>query len=224
MGYINGPNIVQDNLIVCYDPQNAQSKNSNTTIHNTVSPQFEGSAYSSFTDLSPKPYPNFLQFNGVNAQATSDALISGTNFPATTAFSLNFWIQHTGTQNGDYQRLFSSNNQFEVAEDTNNKIRIYEGAWNTSTVTINTVGWTNIVVINTVDPLIRIYQNGALEQTISAGRSMTSQPWKLGGNSNSPPNECWKGKLGYFSAYTKELSNAEVIQNYNALKSRFVTS
>ena len=225
MGYINGPNIVQDNLIVCYDPQNTQSKNSDTVVHNTVSPRFQGAAYSSFTDLSPKPYPNFLSFNGLNAQPTSDALISANNFPATSAFSLNFWIQHTGTQNGSYQRLFSSGlSRFEVAEDTSNKIRIYEGAWTTSTVTVNSVGWTNIVVINTVDPEIKIYQNGVLEQTISAGRSMTSVAWRLGGNQNTPPNECWKGKLGYFSAYTKELSNAEVIQNYNALKSRFVTS
>ena len=221
MGYVNGPNIVQDSLIVCYDPQNPISKVSTTIVDNTVSPQFQGTAYSSFVD--PSFYPNYLDFNGTNAQPTSDALISGTNFPATTAFSLNFWIKHTGNQGGNFDRIFSSGNRFEVAEDTSNKIRIFEGAWQTSTVTINTVGWDNIVVINTIDPEIKIYQNGVLEQTITAGRSMTNVAWRLGGNSNNPPNECWQGGIGYFSAYTKELSSLEVVQNYNALKSRFIT-
>lgn len=37
-----------------------------------------------------------------------------------------------------------------------------------------------------------------------------------------PPTELWKGQLPYFMAHTKELTTAEVIQNYNALKSRFI--
>lgn len=218
MGYINGPNIVQDNLIVCYDPQNAQSKNSNTVVHNTVSPQFQGNAYGTFIDPSPVQYPNYLVFDGVN-----DTLSSGTNFPATTAFSLNFWVKHNGAQSGGFDRIFgTSGNRWELAESNTGVLKIYEGAWQTSTVTLDDVGWVNLVVINTVDPLIKIYKNGALEQTISAGRSMTNISWRLGGNSNTTPSECWKGFLGYFSAYTKELSNAEVIQNYNVLKSRFI--
>ena len=66
-----------------------------------------------------------------------------------------------------------------------------------------------------------IYKNGVLAQTIAAGRPMTDVAWRLGGNGNSPATETWKGFLGYFSAYTKSLSGAEVMQNYNALKSRF---
>lgn len=225
MGYINGPNIVQDNLIVCYDPQNPMSRVSTTTIDNTVSPQFQGTAQNTFSD--PGVTPNYLNFRGGSnpGSTTADILYSGTNFPATSAFSLNFWIKHNGNQTDNFDRIFGTDgSRFEVAEDTSNKIRIYEGAWITSTVTINTVGWDNIVVINTVDPEIKIYQNGVLEQTIAAGRSMTNVGWRLGGNSNSSTSdqECWKGFLGYFSAYTKELSNAEVIQNYNALKSRFI--
>ena len=217
MAFINGPNIVQDSLIVCYDPQNSMSKVSNTVVDNTVSPQFKGTAATSFIDPSPAQYPNYLVFDGAN-----DVLNSGTNFPATTAFSLNFWLKHNGNQSANFDRIFGTDgNRFEVAEGINNTIRVFEGAWQTSTVTINSAGWDNIVVINTVDPEIKIYKNGALEQTITAGRSMTNVAWRLGGNGNTPASECWKGFLGYFSAYTKELSNAEVIQNYNALKSRF---
>ena len=219
MAFTNGPNIIMDNLIVCYDAQNPQSWVSNVVVDNVAGSQFQGTAETSFNTPSPIPYPKYLSFDGAN-----DSLHSGTNFPATTGFSLSFWVKHTGVQSGDYNRLFgTAGNRFEIAEDTDDKIRIYEGAWQTSNVTIgSSATFDNIVVINTVDPLIRIYKNGELEQTISAGRSMTNVGWRLGGNSNDPPTEMWKGQLGYFMAHTKELTTSEVQQNFNALKNRFI--
>lgn len=216
MAFINGPNIVKDSLIVCYDPQNPMSKVSNTIVDNTVSPQFQGTAAATFVD--PSSYPNYLDFNG-----SDDVLNSGTNFPATSAYSLNFWIKHNGAQSGGFDRIFgTAGNIFEVAESNTGVLKIFEGAWQTSTVTLDDAGWMNIVVIATADPQIHIYKNGVLEQTIAAGRAITNIGWRLGGNGNTPATETWKGFLGYFSAYTKELLNAEVIQNYNALKSRFI--
>lgn len=195
MAFINGPNIVKDNLIVCYDAQNPLSWVNNIVIENLVSPQFKGTAESAFLTPSPVPYPKYLSFDGV-----SDSLHSGTNFPATTGFSLSFWVKHTGVQSGDYNRLFgTAGNRFEIAEDTDDKIRIYEGAWQTSNVTIeSSATFDNIVVVNTVDPLIHIYKNGVLEQTISAGRSMTNVGWRLGGNSNDPPNRAVERSITIF--------------------------
>ena len=215
MAFINGPNTVKDNLIVCYDPQNPISKVSNTVVDNTVSPQFKGTAAATFVD--PSSYPNYLDFNG-----SDDVLNSGTNFPATSAYSLNFWIKHNGAQSGTHDRIFgTAGNRFEIAESNTGVLKIYEGAWYNSTVTLDDAGWTNLVVVEEPDPGLYIYKNGVLAQTIAAGRPMTDVAWRLGGNGNSPATETWKGFLGYFSAYTKSLSGAEVMQNYNALKSRF---
>ena len=212
-----GPNIVMDDLIVCYDPQNSMSKVSNTIVENVVSPQFKGTATTTFIDPSPPQTPNYLLFDGTN-----DVLNSGTNFPATSAYSLNFWIKHNGAQSGTHDRIFgTAGNRFEIAESNTGVLKIYEGAWNTSTVTLDDAGWTNLVVVEEPDPGLYIYKNGVLAQTIAAGRPMTDVAWRLGGNGNSPATETWKGFLGYFSAYTKSLSGAEVMQNYNALKSRF---
>ena len=85
MAFINGPNTVKDNLIVCYDPQNPISKVSNTVVDNTVSPQFKGTAAATFVD--PSSYPKYLDFNG-----SDDVLNSGTNLPVSNGFSFNFWI------------------------------------------------------------------------------------------------------------------------------------
>lgn len=218
MAFINGPNTVKDNLIVCYDPQNPMSKVSNLVVDNTVSPQFRGTATSTFIDPSPPQTPNYLLFDGTN-----DVLESDTNLPVSTAFSFNFWIKHNGAQAGSFDRLFGSAGfRFEIAESNTGALKIFEGAWNTTSVTLDDAGWMNIVIINTVDPLIKIYKNGALEQSFAAGRSMTSVAWRLGGNGNTPATETWKGFLGYFSYYSKELTTPEVIQNYNVLKSRFI--
>ena len=219
MAFINGPNIVMDNLIVCYDAQNPQSWVSNVVVDNVAGSQFQGSAYTSFNVPSPTPYPKYLSFDGAN-----DVLYSGTSFPATTGFSLSFWVKHTGVQSGNFNRLFGTvGNRFEIAEGTDDTIRIYEGAWQTSTVTIgSSATFDNIVVVNTVDPLLKIYKNGSLAQTISAGRSMTNVGWRLGGNSNTTPTEMWKGQLAHFMAHTKELTTSEVQQNFNALKNRFI--
>jgi len=218
MAFINGPNTVKDSLIVCYDPQNPMSKVSNTIIENTVSPQFKGTAATSFIDPSPPQTPNYLLFDGTN-----DVLNSDTNLPASTAFSFNMWVKHTGAQSGGFDRIFgTSGNRWELAESNTGVLKIYEGAWQTSTVTLDDVGWTNLAIVNTVDPLIKIYKNGVLEQTISAGRAMTDVAWRLGGNSNTPATETWKGFIGYFSYYSKELTTPEIIQNYNVLKSRFI--
>ena len=212
-----GPNIVMDDLIVCYDPQNSMSKVSNTIVENVVSPQFKGTATTTFIDPSPPQTPNYLLFDGTN-----DVLNSGTNFPATSAYSLNFWIKHNGAQSGGFDRIFgTAGNRFEIAESNTGVLKIYEGAWYNSTVTLDDAGWTNLVVVEEPDPGLYIYKNGVLAQTIAAGRPMTDVAWRLGGNGNSPATETWKGFLGYFSAYTKSLSGAEVMQNYNALKSRF---
>tara|TARA_Y100000385_G_C12915043_1_gene559959 strand:- start:259 stop:909 length:651 start_codon:yes stop_codon:yes gene_type:complete len=216
MAFINGPNTVKDNLIVCYDPQNPMSKVSSTIVDNTVSPQFRGTAAATFPD--PSSYPKYLDFNGSN-----DVLNSATNLPASTGFSFNIWVKHNGAQSGGYDRIFGTSGfRFEIAETNTGLIRLYEGSWYTSTVTLDDAGWTNLAIINTVDPLMKIYKNGALQQTLTGGRSMTSQSWRLGGNGNNPATETWKGFIGYFSYYSKELTTPEVIQNYNVLKSRFI--
>ena len=128
MAFINGPNIVMDDLIVCYDPQNPMSKVSTTIVDNVVSPQFQGTAAATFVD--PSSYPNYLDFNGSN-----DVLNSGTNFPATSAYSFNFWIKHNGAQSGTHDRIFGTDgNRFEIAEGSNGTLKIYEGAWYNSSV------------------------------------------------------------------------------------------
>jgi hypothetical protein len=41
------------------------------------------------------------------------------------------------------------------------------------------------------------------------------------GNINNQVRSQWTGDMAFFSVYRKELSAPEVLQNYNALKSRF---
>tara|TARA_R100000541_G_scaffold15083_1_gene24507 strand:+ start:74 stop:838 length:765 start_codon:yes stop_codon:yes gene_type:complete len=111
----------------------------------------------------------------------------------------------------------------------------------TSYQTVNPFGeWSNITV--TVDSTIKLYFNGVLEQT--ASRSCPDIKYGNGNiNTNSDTDLRWVSSLGYAPTleqgagghwrpyngdfglglmYSRILTAAEVLQNYNAQKSRFI--
>jgi hypothetical protein len=79
--------------------------------------------------------------------------------------------------------------------------------------------------VNGTAPM-RIYINGT-EASYFGGSpgngpsswSYTAGPCSIGNRNNSV--EFFSGSFGYFQIYNRALSASEVLQNYNALKSRF---
>ena len=90
-------------------------------------------------------------------------------------------------------------------------------------LTINTSLWYNIVGVYSPSTYIKIYLNG-----VEVATNTTSIPsslymdngisLKLG---NRGDGSSFKGNISLFSLYHKSLSSSEVLQNYNALKTRF---
>jgi hypothetical protein len=83
--------------------------------------------------------------------------------------------------------------------------------------------WFNVTaVFDREDSKIRTYINGILESTtVVPLQSTTPMPSKNPGIGRAACCGLWYGKLAHFSVYSKGLSNTEVLQNHNALKSRF---
>lgn len=83
--------------------------------------------------------------------------------------------------------------------------------------------WFNVVaVFNRSNLLISCYVNGVFQNStsifpLSAERSSGFNP----GIVRSGCCSIWTGKLSYLSTYSKALSAAEILQNYNALKTRY---
>jgi hypothetical protein len=65
------------------------------------------------------------------------------------------------------------------------------------------------------------YINGKLQNTIALGNlSISSNSIRIG----SSPDSFWSkftGNVSTFSIYNRELSATEILQNYNATKSRY---
>ena len=80
--------------------------------------------------------------------------------------------------------------------------------------------WGNVTaVINTTANQVKFYFNGVLNQTTSLTMNLTNTYNQLGRYQTS--NWYVIGELAACYVYNKELSAAEVLQNYNALKGRF---
>ena len=84
--------------------------------------------------------------------------------------------------------------------------------------------WFNVTaVFDRESSKIRTYVNGVLESTISVPLQPTTPmpESRVPGIVRSACCGLWQGKLAYLSVYSKALSETEISQNHNALKSRF---
>ncbi|MEI7917905.1 MAG: LamG-like jellyroll fold domain-containing protein [Candidatus Saccharibacteria bacterium] len=102
----------------------------------------------------------------------------------------------------------------------------YQSA-DTSYTATNT--WVNLVgVFNYTAKTISIYINGvlAVQQTVTFGSNTSvfgsiAQSTQIGALTSDPTITYMNGNLSNVSVYNKQLSSAEILQNFNALKGRY---
>lgn len=123
-----------------------------------------------------------------------------------------FWVGSWNSANVFYFRLGNS------AGCCNNDLTV--GSWS-SVCPLNT--WTNVCVSWKSAGFSRIYVNGSL----SAERSITEIPnandtatGRIGLGHNST-NSTWNGRIDNTFIYNRQLTTAEIFQNYQALRRRY---
>lgn len=83
--------------------------------------------------------------------------------------------------------------------------------------------WYHLVITRVGDNLL-LYSNGVLLSTIPFGSSINVVPSNnllFIGMSQHAAGQCFNGKIGNVSVYSRDLSAAEVQQNFNALRGRY---
>jgi hypothetical protein len=174
-------------------------------------------------------YGGFLVFNGSSQYATTPAI------NLTTAGTVSAWFYKTGTGTPDGANVVdifsnvSSNgaNGWSFGLNTStNKINFYIannggfGVEDFSTQTISNYTWYNVVVTYNGSNKI-IYINGVQDSTFASsvnGNATTN--WSIGSRNTGARN--FQGNIAQASIYNRALSAAEVSQNYNALRNRYV--
>ena len=145
-------------------------------------------------------------------------------------------IANTDFRTGTYTinivcRLNSGTNRRILSGTSNNWLL---GAWNGYIETYYANGWVNTYLgspladsewkfytatVNTASDNYKLYVNGVLKYDNNAG---SQGPYGLSINTGYAGNESSDCSVSFISAYNRVLTPSEILQNYNAIKNRFV--
>jgi len=230
MGAAAGPNIVRSGITLALDSANQRS-------------YISGS--SSWTDLSGNnnngTLTNGPSFSGINCSCIVfdgiDDYVNGGNLGSFySQGTISYWMYSTAVEN--YRNPFSTNyngvnvgirfEQYTTASPyggfsvvIGNDAGTYTGFSYSPSAILTVNSWYNVVLVwNTVTNIATGYLNGDLKFNSSHTYWATTLPAIAVGNGFSSARY-FKGNISSVGIYNKELTATEVLQNYNAIKSRF---
>jgi hypothetical protein len=218
-----GPNTVTNGLVLHLDAGNFKSyPGSGTTWFDKSGNSNNGTLINGPTFNSSNG--GSMVFDGVNDYITTPNVIGGfTNYSAEFWFKLNTntagvekWLgsQYSSAGGGVGRVIFMI--------FTSNKIRNFiNGTSFDGDTTILTNIWYHVVFTRNTTGSGTIYLNGVLDGsgTLSTP-AVQNQPY-INGGTTSFSNRWVNGQIPITRLYNKALSAQEVLQNYNATKSRF---
>jgi len=221
MAFHHSPRIVSDGLILTVDGANVKSYPGSGTTWNDISDGRTGTlqngpAFSTAGGGS-------IDFDGSNDYISFDSTIT-----QLSDYTINAWFFID--TNTDGQGVITWG---QSVTGKRRSLLVWNGGSGTnytvrsSTYGSNPAGSTNIVsgqwwhaaisVVN--DGTAKIYVNGALETTSTNTLNTPSSNTLYVGRTAS--GEYFNGKIAIVNVYNRVLTDAEVTQNYNALKGRF---
>ena len=222
MGIFRGPNIVTDNLTFAIDAGSTRSyPGSGTTatdLSGTNNVTLSGVGFASNNG-------GVFVYDGVDDQGTAG------DFFNYQAFTINLWVKpgstqvqyadiidndHNGDRNWVCQQSSTSQNLY--------RFQVYGASYQTSQTSLFTLtagDWVNLTFTYDGDK-VRGYNNGILFSTGAAlGTTInySAQDFHIGRWGGG--GRYWEGEYGPLYCYNAALNAAEILQNFNAQKSRF---
>lgn len=175
---------------------------------------------------------SYFTFNGTNQYVFTSNLVSKFNSPSNSAVTLEMWT-YAATDNGDILVEEGSNGldagwYDSVQEIVANSLKMR--VWSLAAVTAGTYSRTtwNQTVLTYDGTTVRSYLNTVAGGTTTGSRST---PWANGYNlyyalmastgTNLGDGSYLAGRWAVFKVYNRALTQAEVTQNFNALRGRY---
>ena len=175
---------------------------------------------------------SYLEFDGTNDYIN---LPSETNFISGNQVTVEAWV--TTDVTGSYKKIFITAENNGTANVTgvflslgnSTSTGVYFGVYNTSNTYaianhgsyLSTGTWTHLT--GTYDGSnVKLYVNGSLSSSTSQTGNIRTGSNGIGRISGyMSGGEIWDGKIASLKVYTKALTAAEVLSNYNTTKGRF---
>jgi|TARA_B110000208_G_C11559921_1_gene354944 hypothetical protein len=221
MGAFGGPDIVEDGLILALDAGSERSYPGSGTAWNDLS----GSGNNGVLTNGPV----FSSANGgsFNFDGSDDFVAIGGDLTL-QVFSVCLWVNpgtsqvtyadiidnnHTGSRSWVLQQNGNSLNNyyFYAMGTTTSNLYIPAGIWSQVILTYSSTGNERKIYLNGVD----VKTATAPTITYDGTEYLNLAKWGLGGRN-------WNGSMSRVLMYSKALTQAEVTQNYNAQKNRFI--
>lgn len=232
MSYYNGPKIVTEGLVLYLDAGNSKSYPGTGTTWNDLSRNNNNGTLTNGPTYSGSGGGSIV-FDGSNDYVDTNNYFNNL-FTGTQSFSISCWLNPSSTQLqfadiwGNHGGSTGSENRGIVLQQNSNVTNQYYFAYGDNTTfrissTFNlTANIYSQVTLTKNATHTSIYVNGTrlvysnLTQSIFPTTSLT---FRIGIGYRI--TRYWKGNIGNFSIYSKELDSVEIQQNYNALKGRF---
>ena len=224
MGISAGPDMVQDGLVLSLNANDRLSYISGSTTWNDVSGQGNNGT------LTNGPTFNSVNGGSIVFDGSNDLLQA--NAVNSSYFTLSVWakwIQFFPSNQG--HSLVSNNTStsngymlYQGTSDPYNRVVLFVCTPSLAGITSNTLLLTNVWynIAATYDGnLISIYINGTLDKNTPQTGTVTPNPGSLLLGKTSYGNAYFNGNISNTQIYNRALSAQEVLQNYNATKSRF---
>jgi hypothetical protein len=244
LGYLKDTTEVTSGLVLELDASDPASYSGSGSTWNDVSGQNNHATLVNSPTYAKGPY-GYLAFNGVDQYAT---ITPNSNLRVSDTFTFSTWIKWTPVNSSGYlsadagperETLFGNrvNNtagcyQFELGNGNDEPYGIQAtipGTWIVSTQrnTMPIGKWVNVVWVRTANSAafaMDVYLNG-VKVPAKFGQvgtvSSLSDTIHIG-NSGPLGNQWFTGQVSYMAMYNVALTRAQIAQNYNALKSRFI--
>jgi hypothetical protein len=227
MSFNYSPKIVTDGLVLCLDAANTKSYPGSGTVWTDLSKSRNNGTLTNFGSQTIWNSNNggSIVFDGSNDYVSFNNIIPiGDSsksvfiwFKSVTVISTRQWLFYSGTEtNGGRFALEIESSKFTF--------NYFNAAIQPTTLTTNTWYYAGVTYNSTTKQLL-IYVNGVLQSTttfpvatisINTGNGATNYIGNIF-NASIPLN----GSVAITQIYNKVLSQSEINQNYNALKSRF---
>lgn len=234
-----GPCITTNGLSLYVDPANYNTYNGGIYVYDMIGNT--GLTFSFENDASFSNTNNgTFQVDGITS-TTASSVTSNIVYTMTSQMSWDVWFKRTN-DGKKYNMVYSNN--IPYLSFRGNGLNNFLFSWLTSLsgittqqslVTIGTYSnnvWYNVSCtlnqdVSSTTSTANIYVNGLLVRTTTTGvgtvdavyQPINSNRLRIGNFSS--PKYPFTGNIGAFKVYNRILSASEVLQNYNALKSRY---
>ena len=218
MGFYRGPNAITSGLILSLDAGNTKSYQSGSTTW------FDKSGNANNGTLTNGPTFSSANGGSIIFSGSAKRVTLTSPFGQSGFTTLSIWYNRVeGNSSTSWRTLYSTistNHHHLISQSTTRELGIWDGSFRGFGYIPPIDGkFHNYTVVYQSATNATLYVDGQLISTITIILNLLT--YSIGSIGNWSGGNYWAGNIAVSQIYNRALTAAEILQNYNATKSRF---